>query len=65
MSPVRPTVPEEESTVAAVPGIWSYEALDNNKVKWYYLRTPLSLKGILSACKLPLAPMCSWELAGC
>lgn len=31
--------------VEAVPGYWSYKELTVDQVKWYYLRTPLSLKG--------------------
>ena len=43
-----PEAPVEHDNVPAVPGFWSYDQLTPEQVKWYYLRTPLSLKGSLS-----------------
>ena len=35
----------EQDTVPAVPGTWIYERLSPERVKWFYLRPPLSLRG--------------------
>jgi len=41
----KPDPVDPSLQVPAVPGIWAYSPLKPNQIRWYRLRTPLSLKG--------------------
>ena len=56
-----PTVP----SVPAVPAQWSYAQLTPQQVRWFWLKTPFSLKGVLLKARLHVEAISLLMLCAC